>query len=143
MDQNRIWLLSDTVLHIHTQQACTVFGRCTYSQGQCRLHCSGISAQGPALFSTCPAFPYHCLLLTSQTQRVNIQTVIGAHTIRVANVVADHDDLLKQFRPIKMNKFCANIFLIRTTSNYFWASEVSKNQVFKSQFFSSSHASNQ
>ena len=28
-------------------------------------------------------------------------------------------------------------------TNYFWASEVSKNQVFKSQFFSYSHASNQ
>jgi hypothetical protein len=33
--------------------------------------------------------------------------------------------------------------LIRTTSNYLWASEVSKNQVFKSQLFSTSHASNQ
>ena len=37
---------------------------------------------------------------------------------RVANVVADHDDLLTQQRPIKMSKFGANIFLIRTTSNY-------------------------
>ena len=54
---------------------------------------------------------------------------------RVANVVSDHDDLLKQWRPIKMSKFRANIFLIRTTSNYFGASEVSENQVFKSQFF--------
>ena len=62
---------------------------------------------------------------------------------RVGNVVADHNDLLTQWRPIWMSKFCANIFLIRTTSNYLWASEVSKNQVFKSQFFSSSHASNQ
>ena len=35
------------------------------------------------------------------------------------------------------------IFLIQTTANYLWASEVSKNQVFKSQFISSSHASNQ
>ena len=61
---------------------------------------------------------------------------------RVANVVADHDSLLTQWRPIKMSKFCANIFLIRTTSNYFWASEVSKNQVFKSQFFSSSQYKN-
>ena len=63
--------------------------------------------------------------------------------IRVANVVADHDDLLTQWRPIKMSKFCANIFLIGTSSNYFWTSEVSKNQVLKSQFFSCSHASNQ
>ena len=62
---------------------------------------------------------------------------------RVANVVADHDDLLTQGRPIKMSNFGANIFLIQTTSIYFWASEVSKNQVFKSQFFSYSHASNQ
>ena len=62
---------------------------------------------------------------------------------RVANVVVDQDSLITQWRPIKMSKFRANIFLIETTSNYFWASEVSKNQVFKSQFFSSSHASNQ
>ena len=32
---------------------------------------------------------------------------------------------------------------LRTTSNYFWASEVSKNQDFKSQLFSSSDVSNQ
>ena len=55
---------------------------------------------------------------------------------RVANVVADHDSLLTQWRPIKMSKFRANIFLIRTTSNYFWASEVFKNQRFKSHLFS-------
>ena len=30
---------------------------------------------------------------------------------RVANVVADHDDLLTQQRPIKMSKFRSNIFL--------------------------------
>ena len=75
------------------------------------------------------------------TSLIILQTIYAS--IRVANVVADHDDLLTQWRPIKMSKFCANIFLIQTTSNYFWASEVSKNQVFKSQFFSSSHASNQ
>ena len=55
---------------------------------------------------------------------------------RVANVVADHDSLLTQWRPMKMSKFCVNIFLIRTTSNYFWASEVFKNQRFKSHLFS-------
>ena len=56
--------------------------------------------------------------------------------VRVANVVADHDDLSTQWRPIKMSKFRANIFLIRTTSNYVWASEVFKNQRFKSHLFS-------
>ena len=55
---------------------------------------------------------------------------------RVANVVADHDDLLTQWRPIKMSKFRANIFLIQTTSNYFWASEVFKTQKFRSHLFS-------
>ena len=55
---------------------------------------------------------------------------------RVANIVADHDDLLTQWRPILMSKFRAKIFLIRTTSNYFWASEVLKNQRFKSHLFS-------
>ena len=63
----------------------------------------------------------------------NFSTLVA--TIRVAKVVAIHNDLLTQWRPIKMSKFHANIFLIRTTSNYFWASEVSKNQVFKSHFF--------
>ena len=57
-------------------------------------------------------------------------------SIRVANVVADHNSLLTQWRPIKMSKFRANNFLKRTTSNYFWASEVFKNQRFKSHFFS-------
>ena len=47
---------------------------------------------------------------------------------RVANVVTVHDDLLTQWRYIYMSKFCGNIFLIQTTSNYLWASEVSKNQ---------------
>ena len=54
---------------------------------------------------------------------------------RVAIVVADHDDLLTQQRHIEMSKFHANIFLLRTTSNYFWALEVFKNQRFKSHLF--------
>ena len=60
----------------------------------------------------------------------------GQVCVRVANVVADHNSLLTQWRPIKMSKFRANIFLIRTTSNYFWASEVFKNQKFKSHLIS-------
>ena len=67
-----------------------------------------------------------------------IQTLQG----RVAKVVTVHDDLLTQWRPIKMSKFHDIIFLILTTSNYLWTSEVSKNQGFKSQLFSSSHSSN-
>ena len=39
-----------------------------------------------------------------------------------------------------MGQFRANIFLIRITSTYFWASEVFRNQSFKSQLFSSSHS---
>ena len=54
----------------------------------------------------------------------------GSRYIRVAKVVTVHDDLLTQRRPIKMSKFRANIFLVRITSNYLWASEVSKNQSF-------------
>ena len=61
----------------------------------------------------------------------------GAMNDRVANVVTVHDDLLTQWRPISMSKFDANIFLIRTTSNYFWASEVFKNQSFKVTYFPS------
>ena len=64
-------------------------------------------------------------------------------SIRVAKVLTVHDDLLTQWRPIKISKFRANIFLIQTTSNYFWASEVSKNQVFKSQFFYMKNQNNQ
>ena len=40
---------------------------------------------------------------------------------RMANVVADHNDLLTQRGPIKMSKFRANIFLMQTTSNYLYA----------------------
>ena len=54
--------------------------------------------------------------------------------IRVANVVADHDSLLTQWRPIKMSKFRANIFLIQTTSNYLWASEVKVVKVYYFDF---------
>ena len=34
-----------------------------------------------------------------------------------------------------MSKFHANIFLMQTTSNYLWASEVSKNHFFKVDYF--------
>ena len=57
---------------------------------------------------------------------------------RVDMVGTIHDDLLTQLRHIPMGQFRANIFLIQTTSNYLWASEVFKNQSFKSQLFSSS-----
>ena len=53
----------------------------------------------------------------------NTRVLIRTYT-RTANVVADHDDLLTQSRYIKMSKLSANIFLIRTTSNYFWSSVV-------------------
>ena len=46
------------------------------------------------------------------------------HTFRVANVVADHDDLLTHWRYMYMSKFRTNIFSIATTSNYFWSSVV-------------------
>ena len=62
--------------------------------------------------------------------RKYVTNCLESINIRVAKVETVHDDLLTQRRPIKMSKFCANIFLIRTTSNYLWASEVSKNQSF-------------
>ena len=42
-----------------------------------------------------------------------------------------------------MSEFHANTFLIQTTFNYLWASEVSENQGFEIQSFLFSHASNQ
>ena len=50
--------------------------------------------------------------------------------IRVANVVAHHDELLTQWRYIWMSKLGTNIFLISTTSNYLRSSAVCKNQHF-------------
>ena len=41
--------------------------------------------------------------------------------VRVSKVVADHNSHLTQWRYIQISKFSANIFLIQTTSNYFWA----------------------
>ena len=38
--------------------------------------------------------------------------------IRVAKVVTVHNDLSTQWRPMKMSKFRANIFLIQSTSNW-------------------------
>ena len=62
---------------------------------------------------------------------------------RVDMVETNHNELLTQCRHIPMGQFGANIFLIRTTSNYLWTSEVFKNQSFKSQLFSSSHSPKQ
>ena len=72
MNQNRIWLLSDTVLHIHSATHTTglylaLLGRRACAQGQRRVHCSGVSARAPALFSTCSAFLCYCLLLASRS----------------------------------------------------------------------------
>ena len=58
--------------------------------------------------------------------------------VRVDMVGTNHDEVLTLWRHMPMGQFCANIFLIRLTSTYFWASEVFKNQSFKSQLFSSS-----
>ena len=49
---------------------------------------------------------------------------------RVADVVTIHDNLLTQRRPMQMIKFHVKIFLMQTTSNYLWASEVFKNKRF-------------
>ena len=57
-------------------------------------------------------------------------------------VGTNHNKVLTQWRHMPMCQFRANIFLIRITSNYFWASEVFKNQSFKSQIFSSSPKKN-
>ena len=84
----------------------------------------------------------NCLLFwnsffTIRTLRQLVFDFFQVHPFtRVANVVADHDDLLTQWRNIKMSKFSTNIYFIRTTSNYFWALEVFKNQRFKSHLFS-------
>ena len=75
--------------------------------------------------NTCYFFGLNTWFLVTEAW-IHYQYEIDTHKIyiRVANVVADHDSLLTQWRPIKMSKFRANIFLIRTTSNYFWASEI-------------------
>ena len=44
--------------------------------------------------------------------------------IRVDMIGTIHNDLLTQLRHIPIGKFHTNIFLIQTTSNYLWASEV-------------------
>ena len=72
-----------------------------------------------------------------------LQKLFMATKVRVNMVGTIHDDLLTQWRHIPMGQFRANISLIRTTSNYLWASEVSKNQGFEIQLFLFSHASNQ
>ena len=59
---------------------------------------------------------------------------------RVDMVRTIHNDLLTQWRHIPNCQFHTNTFLIWTTFNYLWASEVLKNQSFKSQLFSSSHS---
>ena len=58
--------------------------------------------------------------------------------VRVDMVGTNRNKVLKQWRHMPMGQFCADIFLMRITSTYFWASEVFKNLRFKSQLFSSS-----
>ena len=55
----------------------------------------------------------------------------GCMYSRVANVVWDSNTLLTHERYMKMKNWYINTFLIKTTSNYFWASEVWKNQSFQ------------
>ena len=52
--------------------------------------------------------------------------------IRVDMVVTNHDKVLTLLRHMPMGQFHANIFLIRLTSTYFWASEVG---VLKDDYF--------
>ena len=47
--------------------------------------------------------------------------------IRVDMVGTNHDKVLTLCRHMPMGQFRANIFLIRLTSTYFWASEVFRN----------------
>ena len=54
--------------------------------------------------------------------------------VRVSLVEADHYDLLTQTRYILMSKLRKNIFLIQTTSNYFWSSAVCNFLTFKVNF---------
>ena len=91
-----------------------------------------IPAISVMIFGTYLMEPYQPSVVCVWNERtkkecMQLLTCLSHMYLRVANVVADHDDLLTQWRPIKMSKFRANIFLIPTTSNYFWASEVFKN----------------
>jgi hypothetical protein len=55
--------------------------------------------------------------------------------VRVASIVAHHDELLTQWSYIQMSKLGNNIFLISTTSNYLRSSAVCKNRSSKSWLF--------
>ena len=55
--------------------------------------------------------------------------------IRVAKVVTVHNDLLTQWRPIKMSKFCANIFWYKLLPTTYGPQKFPKNRVFKVDYF--------
>ena len=63
---------------------------------------------------------------------INTETLLWG---RVDMVGTNHNKVLTQWRHMPMGKFRANIFLIRITSTYFWASEVFKNRSSKSWLF--------
>ena len=63
-------------------------------------------------------------------QKTGFWTYMGYTFIRVDMVGTNHNKVLTQWRHMPMGQFWANIFLIRITSTYFWASEVFKNQRF-------------
>ena len=64
-------------------------------------------------------------------------TVFMCCEIRVGTIGRDLIFLLTQCRHMIIDQQKSNTFLIRTSSNYFWASEVCKNLTFKSGLFCS------
>ena len=62
---------------------------------------------------------------------LNSTTIHTGVRSRMGNGVRDPNKLLTHERYIKMKNWYINTFLIKTTSNYFWASEVVENQSFQ------------
>ena len=61
--------------------------------------------------------------------------LLGQPLSRVDMVGTIHNKVLTQWRHMPMGQFHANIFLIRVTSTYFWASEVGTLKVVYFDFF--------
>ena len=96
-------------------------------------------------FGFLSAFLVHCCLMVKYYSRTvtHGKTFILDFwylwiTARVDMVGTNHVKVLTQWRHMPMGQFCANIFVIRITFTYFWASEVFKNLSFYSWLFHSS-----
>ena len=131
-------------VHVRVQKMVCGFVRCTLSKCvQCACgYITLVQPQSLKFESTLGIIlKIVGFLLFESFHRTNFKRLpknVTFTPVRVAMFGMNHNKVLTQWRHMLISQFRTNIFLMQITSTYFWASEVFKNQSFKSQLFSSS-----